>query len=79
MQTSRGDFFKVAAISGVAVSVFGYLKPAYAQLKELKIARANETGSTCPYRGGLRAAAGHEGNRVADFTEIFCPLGGRGE
>jgi hypothetical protein len=27
MQTSRGDFFKVADISGVAVSVFGYLKP----------------------------------------------------
>jgi hypothetical protein len=24
-------------------------------------------------------AAGHVGNRVADFTEIFCPLGGRGE
>ena len=31
MQTSRGDFFKVAAGGGVAASVFGFdLKPAYA-------------------------------------------------
>jgi len=30
--------------------VFGFdLKPAYAQLRTLKIARANETRSTCPY------------------------------
>src|SRR5579872_6430513 len=50
MQTSRRDFFKVAAVGGVAATVFGFdLKPAYAQLKELKIARANETRSTCPY------------------------------
>jgi formate dehydrogenase major subunit len=50
MQTSRGDFFKVAAVGGVAASVFGFdLKPAYAQLKELKITGANETRSTCPH------------------------------
>jgi len=49
-ETSRRDFFKVAAIGGVAATVFGFdLKPAYAQLKELKIARAAETRSTCPY------------------------------
>src|SRR5258708_15379058 len=30
--------------------MFGFdVQPAYAQLKELKIARANETRSTCPY------------------------------
>jgi hypothetical protein len=41
MQTSRRDFFKVAAVGGVAATIFGFdLKPAYAQLKELKIARA---------------------------------------
>ncbi len=50
MQTSRRDFFKIAAIGGAAATVFGFdLKPAYAQLKELKIARAAETRSTCPY------------------------------
>jgi formate dehydrogenase major subunit len=50
MQTSRRDFFKVAAVGGVAATIFGFdLKPAYAQLKELKIARAAETRSTCPY------------------------------
>ena len=50
MQTSRRDFLKVAAVGGVAATVFGFdLKPAYAQLKELKIARATETRSTCPY------------------------------
>ena len=50
METSRRDFFKVAAVGGVAATIFGFdLKPAYAQLKELKIARAAETRSTCPY------------------------------
>jgi formate dehydrogenase major subunit len=50
MQTSRRDFLKVATIGGAAASVFGFdLAPAYAQLRELKIARATETRSTCPY------------------------------
>ena len=50
MQSSRGDFFKLAAGGGVAASVFGFdLKPASSQFKELKIARANEARSTCPY------------------------------
>ena len=50
IQASRRDFFKIAAIGGGAASLLGFdLKPAYAQLKELKIARAAETRSTCPY------------------------------
>jgi formate dehydrogenase major subunit len=50
MQTSRRDFLKVATVGGAAASVFGFdLAPAYAQLRELKIARATETHSTCPY------------------------------
>jgi formate dehydrogenase major subunit len=50
METSRREFFKIAAIGGVAATVFGFdLAPAYAQLRELKIARATETRSTCPY------------------------------
>jgi len=50
METSRRDFLKIAAIGGAAATAFGFdLKPAYAQLAELKIARATETRSTCPY------------------------------
>src|ERR1700693_1735485 len=50
MDTSRRDFLKVATLGGAAATVFGFdLAPAYAQLKELKIARAAETRSTCPY------------------------------
>ena len=50
METSRRDFFKIAALGGAAATVFGFdLQPAYAQLRELKIARATETRSTCPY------------------------------
>jgi len=50
METTRRDFFKIAAVGGAAATVLGFdLKPAYAQLRELKIARATETRSTCPY------------------------------
>jgi formate dehydrogenase major subunit len=50
MDTSRRDFIKIATLGGVAATVFGFdLAPAYAQLRELKIARATETRSTCPY------------------------------
>ena len=50
METSRRDFLKVATIGGAAASVFGFdLAPAYAEVSELKIARATETRSTCPY------------------------------
>ena len=50
MQQSRRDFFKAATVGAIGATVFGFdLKPAYAQLKELKIARATETRSTCPY------------------------------
>src|SRR5256712_12373201 len=50
MSTSRRDFLKISAVGGAAATVFGFdLAPAYAQLRELKIARATETRSTCPY------------------------------
>jgi formate dehydrogenase major subunit len=50
MQASRRDFLKFTTAGGVAAAVFGFdLQPAYAQLRQLKIARANETRSTCPY------------------------------
>jgi formate dehydrogenase major subunit len=50
MQSSRRDFLKIGAVGGAAAAVFGFdLKPAFAQLRQLKIERANETRSTCPY------------------------------
>src|SRR5208282_4941895 len=50
MQASRRDFFKFTAIGGTAAAIFGFdLKPAFAEMAQLKIARASETRSTCPY------------------------------
>ena len=47
---TRRDFLKFTTVGGAAAALFGFdLKPAYAQLRTLKIARANETRSTCPY------------------------------
>jgi hypothetical protein len=41
MDASRRDFFKISTLGGAATSFFGFdLAPAYAQLQELKIARA---------------------------------------
>src|SRR5258708_39784953 len=50
MSPTRRDFLKLTTIGGAAAAVFGFdLKPAFAQLRTLKIARASETRSTCPY------------------------------
>ena len=50
MDSTRRNFLKVTTLGGMAASVFGFdLAPAYAQLRSLKIARATETRSTCPY------------------------------
>ena len=49
MMPSRRAFLKAGG-AGLAVSILGFdLKPAYAQSRELKIARTTETRSTCPY------------------------------
>ena len=50
MDPTRRDFLKVSTLGGVAASVLGFdLTPAYAEVRELKIARTTETRSTCPY------------------------------
>jgi formate dehydrogenase major subunit len=50
MQPTRRDFLKASTLGGVAVSVLGFdLTPAYAAVRELKIARTTQTRSTCPY------------------------------
>jgi formate dehydrogenase major subunit len=50
METSRRNFIKIAGLGGAAATVFGFdLKPVYAAVRELKISRATETRSTCPY------------------------------
>lgn len=50
MNASRRDFLKIASVGGTAAAVFGFdVQPAMAELRRLKIARASETRSTCPY------------------------------
>jgi formate dehydrogenase major subunit len=50
MPTSRREFIRNATTGGIALSVLGFdLRPALAQVRELKIARTTETRSTCPY------------------------------
>src|SRR2546423_1251654 len=49
---TRRDFFKASAAGGAAVAwgSFGFdLKPAYAETTQLKISRANEVRTICPY------------------------------
>src|SRR5437763_2119787 len=49
MTHTRRSFIKIDT-GGIIASVLGFdLKPAYAQARELKIARTTETRSTCPY------------------------------
>lgn len=52
MQLSRRDFLKLSGATGTAAAwaTFGYdLQPAYAQALGLKIDRASEIRSVCPY------------------------------
>ena len=50
MDPNRRQFLKLSTLGGAAASVLGFdLAPAYAQVRELKIARTTETRSTCPY------------------------------
>ncbi len=50
MNTTRRRFIQIGIGGGVAASILGFdLQKAYAQSKELKIARTTETRSTCPY------------------------------
>jgi formate dehydrogenase major subunit len=52
MDATRRQFLKIGTASAgtLAASAFGFdLTPAYAQARELKIARTTETRSTCPY------------------------------
>ena len=50
MELSRRSFFKATLAGGAGLSALGFdLTPAYAQTLDLKISRASETRSTCPY------------------------------
>ena len=51
MKPTRRQFLtSTTTIGGVAASVLGFdLTPAYAEVRDLKIARTTETRSTCPY------------------------------
>jgi formate dehydrogenase major subunit len=50
MAVSRRNFLKGAVAGASGIVAFGFdLAPAYAAVRELKIARTTETRSTCPY------------------------------
>ena len=50
MEFSRRTFLKGAVLGGAGLSTLGFdLTPVYAQTANLKISRASETRSTCPY------------------------------
>jgi formate dehydrogenase major subunit len=50
MNATRREFFKVSTLGGVGAWLLGFdLTPIFAQLRQLKITRATETRSTCPY------------------------------
>ena len=50
MEFSRRTFLKSSLVGGVGLSALGFdLTPVYAQTQSLKISRASETRSTCPY------------------------------
>ncbi|HET9769305.1 MAG TPA: twin-arginine translocation signal domain-containing protein [Acidimicrobiia bacterium] len=51
VEITRRDFFKASAAGGAAVAgSFGFdLTPAYAESSQLKISRATEVRSVCPY------------------------------
>ena len=50
MDVSRRTFIKTGVIGGIGLSVYGFdVAPLYAQTQGLKISRATETRSTCPY------------------------------
>lgn len=50
MELSRRGFIKGVLTGGAVTTVFGFdVTPAYAQARELKIARTTETHSICPY------------------------------
>ena len=50
MDFSRRTFLKGTILGGAGISALGFdLTPVYAQTQNLKISRASETRSTCPY------------------------------
>src|SRR5690348_8279018 len=50
MELSRRTFLKSSLVGGVGLSAIGFdVTPVYAQSQSLKISRATETRSTCPY------------------------------
>jgi formate dehydrogenase major subunit len=76
MAVSRRDFLKVATVGGVGALAFGFdLTQAYAAVRELKIARATETRSTCPYCavscGVIIHTLGDKAKNVTGTTVIY--------
>jgi formate dehydrogenase major subunit len=78
MQPTRRDFLKLSTLGGTAVSMLGFdLAPAYAAVRELKIARTTETRSTCPYCSVSCGVIIHTlGDRSRNVTPVVVHIEG---
>ena len=73
MNPTRRGFLKTGT-GAVVASVLGFdVKTAYAQAKELKIARTTETRSTCPYCSVSCGVIIHTlGDKAKNVTPRWC-------
>ncbi len=73
MNPTRRSFLK-GGTGAVVASVLGFdLQPAYAQSRELKIARTTETRSTCPYCSVSCGVIIHTlGDKAKNVTRRWC-------
>ena len=78
VRLTRRDFLRTGTIGAAAVSSLGFdLTAAYAQVRELKIARTTETRSTCPYCSVSCGVIIHTlGDRSANVTPTVVHVEG---
>ena len=78
MDSGRRQFLKGSTLAGAAVSVLGFdLRPAAAEVRELKIARTTQTLHLPLLRGGLRRDHPHAGRPGAQRQADGRPRRGR--
>jgi formate dehydrogenase major subunit len=80
VEMNRRDFFKMSAVGGAAVAwgSFGFdLTPAYAEVTQLKISRATEVRTICPYCAvGCSMIAYKVGDNALNVAETLIHIEG---
>jgi len=80
MEMTRRDFFKMSAVGGAAVAwgSFGFdLRWAYAEVTQLKISRATEVRTICPYCAvGCSMIAYKVGDNALNVAETLVHIEG---